>query len=82
MPAKHRDNIWRFHASESDAAATDAWQAAIDFGVDVSLLEYNLTLTPEQRLIKHEVARRRVAAFRQAGKAHYGFDPRTLNPFA
>jgi hypothetical protein len=27
-----------------------AWQRAIDFGVDVSLLEENLRLTPEQRL--------------------------------
>jgi hypothetical protein len=27
-----------------------AWQAAIDFGIDVSLLEENLRLTPEERL--------------------------------
>lgn len=27
-----------------------AWQAAIDFGIDVSLLEENLALTPEERL--------------------------------
>ena len=27
-----------------------AWQRAIDFGIDVSLLEENLRLTPEERL--------------------------------
>lgn len=27
-----------------------AWQAAIDFGIDVSLLEANLRLTPDERL--------------------------------
>jgi hypothetical protein len=27
-----------------------AWQAAIDYGIDVSLLEENLRLTPDERL--------------------------------
>ncbi|MFZ5469813.1 MAG: hypothetical protein ACOZIN_10295 [Myxococcota bacterium] len=26
------------------------WDAAIEYGIDVSLLEHNLTLTPTQRL--------------------------------
>lgn len=30
--------------------STSAWQAAIDYGIDVSLLEENLKLTPEERL--------------------------------
>lgn len=28
----------------------NAWQRAIDFGIDVSLLEENLRLTPDERL--------------------------------
>lgn len=35
-----------------------AWQAAIDYGIDVSLLEENLKLTPDERLA-HLVAMQR-----------------------
>jgi len=54
----------------------DAWRAAIDYGIDVSLLEYNLTRTPEERLVRHEQARLTVTAVHRAGIAYYGFDPR------
>lgn len=38
----------------SDSAPTpaNAWQAAIDYGIDVSLLEENLMLTPHERLMQ------------------------------
>ena len=58
----------------------DAWQAAIDYGIDVSQLEYLLTLTPEERLLRHEQALTLVRAARQAGIDYYGFDPRYPDP--
>lgn len=60
----------------SPEPTTDAWQAAIDYGIDVSQLEYLLTLTPHERLIRHNQALDLVRALRAAGTAHYGFDPR------
>jgi hypothetical protein len=51
----------------SEPCQSDAWQAAIDYGIDVSQIEYLLTLTPTERLERHEQA---------AGKRYYGFDPR------
>ncbi|MEE9293778.1 MAG: hypothetical protein V3W34_02275 [Phycisphaerae bacterium] len=53
-----------------------AWQAAMDYGIDVSLLEHRLTLTPAERLARHQQALQLVRAMRQAGTAYYGFDPR------
>ena len=54
----------------------DAWQAAIDYGIDVSQLEYLQTLSPAQRLARHDGALELLDALRQAGIKHYGFDPR------
>jgi hypothetical protein len=31
-----------------------AWDAAIEMGIDISQLEYNLSLSPTERLIQHE----------------------------
>ncbi len=53
-----------------------AWQAAIDYGIDVSQLEYLLTLTPAERLRRHDQALELVRAMRRAGIEYYGFDPR------
>lgn len=64
---------------QGDASAArhgPAWQAAIDYGIDVSQTEYLLTLTPHERLIRHEHALELVRALREAGIRHYGFDPR------
>jgi hypothetical protein len=58
----------------------DPWQAAIDYGIDVSQLDYLLSLTPAERIQRHEQARDLVRAMRAAGIRHYGFDPR--NPEA
>ena len=35
-----------------------AWQAAIDHGIDVTLLERNLALTPMERMRQHDEALR------------------------
>ena len=56
--------------------SSDEWQAAIDYGIDVSQLEYLLTLTPTERILRHQQALELVRAMRQAGREHYGFDPR------
>jgi len=37
-------------AADSPPSELSAWQAAIDFGIDVTLLEANLGLTPAERL--------------------------------
>ncbi len=58
----------------------DPWQAAIDYGIDVAQLEYNLTLTPAERIQQHDRALELVLALRQAGIRYYGFDPRLPQP--
>lgn len=35
-----------------------AWQAAIDYGIDVTLLERNLDLSPTDRMRQHDEALR------------------------
>ena len=59
----------------------DAWLAAIDYGIDVSLLEYLMTLTPAERMARHEQALALVWALCQAAVKHYGFDPRLTESF-
>ena len=56
--------------------SSDAWQAAIDFGIDVCQLEYLLSLTPAERLERHDQALALVRAMREAGINYYGYDPR------
>jgi len=34
--------------------AGPAWRAAMEVGIDMSLIEHALTLTPEQRLAEHQ----------------------------
>ena len=58
------------------AGQSNAWQAAIDYGIDVSQIEYLLTLTPEERIIRHDQALELVRALREAGIRRYGYDPR------
>jgi len=55
----------------------NAWQAAIDFGFDVSAIDERLALPPAERLRRHDRAEALVRALRQAGIQYYGFDPRT-----
>lgn len=57
--------------------ARDAWQAAIDFGIDVSSIDERLAMTPAERLRRHDRALLVVRAMRTAGIRYYGFDPRS-----
>ena len=50
---------------------------AAAFGIDMCQLEYLLTLTPEERLRRHDAALEFVIAARKAGIRYYGFDPRS-----
>ena len=62
---------------QSQAASESvARQAVIEYGIDLSITDYLLTLTPEQRLEPHDQALELVMALRQAGIDYYGFDPR------
>jgi hypothetical protein len=54
-----------------------AYSAAIEYGIDISQLEYLLTLTPAERLRRHDAALAFVLAAREAGIRYYGFDPRS-----
>ena len=56
---------------------TPACQAAAEYGIDVWQLEYNLTLTPAERLKRHDAALALVLAAREAGIRYYGLDPRS-----
>jgi hypothetical protein len=53
-----------------------AYQDAVEYGIDICQLEYLLTLTPAERLIRHDAALALVSAAREAGIRYYGFDPR------
>jgi hypothetical protein len=55
---------------------SSARQAAADYGIDLSITDYLFTLTPEQRLERHDQHLELVQALRQAGIDYYGFDPR------
>jgi hypothetical protein len=52
------------------------YQAAADYGIDMHQLEYLLTLSPWERVLKHEAARNFVLAAREAGIRYYGVNPR------
>jgi len=58
-----------------------AWGPAGDqaaaFGIDLVQLDYLLSLTPSERLKRHEQALDLVNAVRKAGIRLYGFDPRS-----
>lgn len=66
--------------SRAGSQEPGARQAAIDYGIDVIQLEYLLTLTPAERLERHEQFLSLVEAVREGGRRHYGCDPR--NPGA
>lgn len=50
---------------------TDALEAARLAGIDLHLVESNLALTPEQRVLRHESALELAQALREAGAALY-----------
>lgn len=60
------------------ATATDVSDDSPD--VDLDLLEYLLTLSPAERLRRHNDALELVQALRAEGRRHYGFDPGVTPP--
>jgi hypothetical protein len=56
-----------------------AEKEAAGFGIDLSQLNYLLSLTPYERLQRHEQALDLVSAVRKAGIQLYGFDPRSAD---
>jgi hypothetical protein len=50
--------------------AGPAWRAAHAAGIDMSLIEDSLKLTPEQRLAEHQQVIDFLLEIREAGKAH------------
>jgi len=46
--------------------------------IDLVLLRELATLTPAQRMKRHDQALQLVLALRSAGAKHYGFDPRAV----
>jgi hypothetical protein len=53
------------------------YQKAVEYGIDMCQLEYLLTLSPAERLRRHDAALAFVLAARKAGIKYYGFDPRS-----
>jgi hypothetical protein len=50
----------------------DAWDAAAALGIDMSLIEYNLRLTPDERIYQHQCALHTVLMLEAAGKELHG----------
>lgn len=61
----------------NDSRESDAIRAAREYGIDLSLTDYLLSLTPLERLERHDQALELIRAARAAGREHYGFDPRS-----
>lgn len=49
-----------------------AWEAAAAMGIDMSLIEYSLSLTPDERMFQHDCALRTVLMMEEAGKQLHG----------
>ena len=52
------------------ADAGSAWRAAHNAGVDMSLIEYSLSLTPEQRLTEHQQVLDFLLEIQAANRSH------------
>lgn len=50
--------------------AGPAWRAAHESGIDMSLIEYSLTLTPEQRLAEHQQVINFLIEVQEAAQSH------------
>ena len=50
--------------------AGPSWRAAMEAGVDMSLIEHALTLTPEQRLAEHQQVIDFLLTVQEASPAH------------
>ena len=52
-------------------AQEDAVAKAVAYGIDVSILDANLRLTPTERLVAHQRALETALAVREAGVRYY-----------
>jgi len=49
-----------------------AWDAAAALGIDMSLIDYSLSLTPDERMFQHDCALRTLLMMEEAGKQLHG----------
>jgi hypothetical protein len=49
-----------------------AWEAAAAMGIDMSLIEYSLGLSTDERMFQHDCALRTVLMLEEAGKQLHG----------
>ena len=49
-----------------------AWEAVAAMGIDMSLIELSLSLTPDQRVYQHDCALRTVLMLQDAAKERHG----------
>jgi hypothetical protein len=66
----------RMNALNESYERKTAYQDAVEYGIDICQLEYLLTLTPMERLLRHDAALAFILAAGEAGIRYYGFDPR------
>ncbi|HWD18602.1 MAG TPA: hypothetical protein VHB20_04940 [Verrucomicrobiae bacterium] len=52
--------------------AGPAWREAMALGLDMSLVEYNLSLTPWERLLRNDQAAAFIRAAQNAERSQYG----------
>lgn len=64
MAAKAKHN----RRTKANKRQTDAIQAAIDYGIDVSMLIENLKRTPAERIKRHQIALNTIEKLRKAKK--------------
>lgn len=55
-------------ADQLRSGGVPAWQAALDYGIDVTLLERNLALSPTDRMKQHDEALRLYFESRRCGR--------------
>jgi len=58
--------------STSEYKNSDAIQKAIEYGIDVTLLYSTLSLTPTERIERHEEFLKEIAELRRAGERKHG----------
>ncbi len=54
---------------------SSAYQDAVEHGIDIYQLEYLPTLSPAERVMRHDAAFALVMAAHEAGVRYYGFGP-------
>ncbi len=68
MAAKIKQKTHR----KTNKRQTDAVQAAIDYGIDVSMLIENLKRTPAERIRRHQIALNTAEKLSRLRQSHWG----------